>query len=90
MVICVCLFPSFPLLLLHLRSASSSSAGERDRQTQQESRAGCNSSSASTMYHYGELHVVICVLWPDVFGRGGETGALRHLGLLLNTHVTLD
>lgn len=77
-IICICLFLSFPLLL---SISDFQTTPHLERQAQQGSRGHipplCNSSFGSTMYHYWELHVVICVLWPDVFWGGQEEERLE-------------
>lgn len=72
-IICICLFLSISDFWATPHS---------ERQAQQGSRESnfppcCNSSFGSTMYHYWELHVVICVLWPDVFWGGQEEERLE-------------
>lgn len=97
---------SFPLPLSSLFSSISNFQANphSERQAQQGSTEHnlppcCNSCFWSAMYHYWELHVVICVLWPDVFWGGrwrrgwsqmkssrAQVQTHSHLGLLPAEH----
>lgn len=97
---------SFPLPLysLFLSISNFQAAPQSERQAQQGSRehnfpSCCNSCFWSATYHYWELHVVICVLWPDVFWGGrwrrgwsrmkssrAQVQTYSHLGLLPAEH----
>lgn len=93
-----------PASLFSLSISNFQATPHSERQAQQGSTEHnfppcCNSCFWSAMYHYWELHVVICVLWPDVFWGGrwrrgwsqmkssrAQVQTHSHLGLLPAEH----